>query len=307
MSLKLFDFTAGVNMRNYVTKQNKSRIKKMYKDLSKDLSKEANMLKGRTNVSSIIRTAQITEIQHMIADSLTQIDKNFENLVKTSMLKTSVGVVKDARTLLKDAGLNIKAAYQNVPQDVVARISTGTVYEQGWSLSKRIWMDNRDITKEIQTIVAKGVAGNKTAYEIAKELEKYVNPSAAKPWDWGKVYPGCRKVVDYNAQRLARTMVQHAYQQSLITTCKGNPYIKGIRWDAEGGERTCELCLERDGQIYPIDEVPLDHPNGLCTQEAVLVDDVDAVTDALVDDALEELDSDDYREWKKWAGDFDWE
>ena len=29
--------------------------------------------------------------------------------------------------------------------------------------------------------------------------------------------------------------------------------------------RTCELCMERDNQIFKINEVPLDHPNGLCT------------------------------------------
>ena len=307
MALKLFDFTTGVSFRNYITKQNKNRIKKMYRDLSKDLAKEANLLKGRTNVSSVLRTGQIAGLQHMIVDSISNIDTNLENLIRTGMTKVSFGVVKDATTLLKEAGLNIKAAYQNVPQDVVARITTGTVYEQGWSLSKRIWQDGRDISKEVNTIVAKGVAGNKTAYEIAKELEKYVNPNAAKPWDWGKVYPGCRKVIDYNAQRLSRTMVQHAYQQSLITTCKGNPYIKGIMWIADGGERTCEICADRDGQIYPVDDVPIDHPNGLCTQEAVLVDDVDAVSDALVDDALDELDSDDYRAWKEYVGDFDWE
>lgn len=307
MSLKLFDFTTGVSIRNYVNRQSKARIKRMYKELYKDLQKEANTLKFRTNVSSIIRTEQIKNIQHMLVDGINNVDKNLESLVVQGMTRVSTAVVKDAQTLLKEAGLNIKGAYQNVPQDVVARISTGTVYEEGWSLSKRIWQDGRDITKEIQTIISKGVAGNKTAYEIAKELEKYVNPSAAKPWDWSRMYPGCRKVVDYNAQRLARTMVQHAYQQSLITTCKGNPYIKGIKWLASGGPRTCELCEERDGQIFPVDDVPLDHPNGLCTQEAVLVEDKDEITDKLIDDALEELNSsEDYQEWKKWVGGFDW-
>lgn len=29
--------------------------------------------------------------------------------------------------------------------------------------------------------------------------------------------------------------------------------------------RTCDLCRERHDRIFKIDEVPLDHPNGLCT------------------------------------------
>ena len=64
---------------------------------------------------------------------------------------------------------------------------------------------------DIQYIVAQGIASQKSAFDIAKDLEKYVDPSAKKDWAWSKVYPGTKKVVDYNAQRLARTMVSHAY------------------------------------------------------------------------------------------------
>ena len=113
--------------------------------------------------------------------------------------------------------------------------------------------------------MAAGVAANKSAYEIAKDLEQYVNPNAKKEWDWSKVYPGTTKKVDYNAQRLARTMVSHAYQQSLLATTKHNPFVTGYRWRSAHVSRTCELCNERDGQVYSADDLPLDHPNGMCT------------------------------------------
>ena len=57
---------------------------------------------------------------------------------------------------------------------------------------------------------------NCSYYEIAKDLESYVRPNARLPWnlrmaDGKKIY---KKQIDYNAQRLARTLVQHGYQQS---------------------------------------------------------------------------------------------
>lgn len=32
--------------------------------------------------------------------------------------------------------------------------------------------------------------------------------------------------------------------------------IKKVKWNAEHDEKTCKVCKERDGQIYPIDKVP---------------------------------------------------
>lgn len=302
MSLRLFKFGAAVRLRNQIMKYNKKQIKKLYKDISKDIDKEIQALKSRTNISSVLRVQELYKLKQQTIEAFNNVDPKLEKIILNGMTYTAIGVVKDAQTLLNHAGLKIQGAYTHIPEDVVARISTGKVYEPGWTLSKAIWKDTQKIHKEIDTVIAKGVAEQKSTYAIAKELEKYVNPDAKKPWDWGKVYPGCRKKVDYNAQRLARTLVNHAYQQSLIQTCKGNPYIIGIQWIADGGERTCPICMERDGHIYPVDDVPLDHPNGLCTQAAVMAENVDEITDRLVDDAyedtLEGVDYDAYKEWR---------
>src|SRR5699024_10247721 len=115
-------------------------------------------------------------------------------------------------------------------------------------------------------IIAKGVADGTPIYDIAKDLEKYVNPNAAKQWEWSKVYPGTNKKVDYNAQRLARTLTQHAFQKSFEAAGEKNPFIKDyicLRAFAHG--KTVQLCRDRDGQHYEKDKLTLDHPNGLCS------------------------------------------
>ena len=141
----------------------------------------------------------------------------------------------------------------------------GKAYKDRKGLSERIWLDTKKFNKDIDYIVAEGIANKKSTYEIAKDLEKYVNPKASKDWEWSKVYPNTNKVVDYNAQRLARTSIQHAFQQSQKRSCKKNPYVEHIRWLSSNSSRTCELCNSRNNQLYKINDVPLDHPNGLCT------------------------------------------
>ena len=301
MSLRLYKFGAAIRLRNQIIKANKRQIKNLYKQIYKDLDNEIQVLKYRTNISSILRTQELYKLKNQVIEAFNNVDPKLEQIIVNGMSLASMGVVKDAQTLLNHAGLKIQGAYSHVPEDVVARISTGRVYQPGWSLSKSIWKDTQKIHSEIDTVIAKGVAEQKSTYAIAKELEKYVNPSAKKPWDWGKVYPGCRKQIDYNAQRLARTLVNHAYQQSIVQTCQGNPFITGIQWIADGGERTCPICMERDGHIYPVDEVPLDHPNGLCTQAAVMAENVQEIAEQIAEDTYEEtLGSVGYTEYKQW-------
>ena len=78
-----------------------------------------------------------------------------------------------------------------------------------------------------------------------------------------------KKQVDYNAQRLARTLVQHAYQQSIVEVTLNNPFITSYMW-ISNGSRACEKCIEMDGNIYEKDQLPLDHPNGMCIIEMVV-------------------------------------
>ena len=69
-------------------------------------------------------------------------------------------------------------------------------------------------------------------------------------------------------------MVQHSYQQSFDAVCHNNPFVIDYVWRANGS-RVCELCLDRDGKHYPKDALPLDHPNGMCTMEPNVDDNMD--------------------------------
>jgi SPP1 gp7 family putative phage head morphogenesis protein len=160
------------------------------------------------------------------------------------------------------------------PDAIVHRLVTGQVYKSGWSLSGSLWTDNLKTQKQIYEIVAGGMAQNKSIYEMSRDLERWVNPDKIKPWNLvnakgRKIYP---RAVDYNSQRLARTLVQHSYQQSFVESVKHNDLVESIRWIANGS-RVCEVCESMHGKIFAKDELPLDHPNGMCVMEPVLADD----------------------------------
>lgn len=282
-----------------VTKRNKARIRALYRAAAKDIQKELDSLQGR-NVSEKMRAGYLTALQKKINLALDNVDKNLSTLIKDGMIYTAAGTITDAQKFLGAVGLKINSAFSRVPQDVVARVASGQVYESGWTLSKAIWGNSKKIHDDINKIIVQGIAKQKSAYDIGKDLEKYVNPSAKKPWDWGKVYPGTNRIIDYNAQRLSRTLVTHAYQQSMIEVNKNNPYLLGLKWEASSSSRVCDICQERDGQIYPIDDVPLDHPNGMCTQIAVFDRSLDDIAADLAEKAAKPLENPEYQKWREY-------
>ena len=221
-----------------------------------------------------------------------EVGQEIDRVIRSSMKTTAQGVVDAQRKFLSKIGMfGIEGAFSHVPNQIVTSIATGNIYDDNWTLSAAIWGMSKKTHKDIDKIIAEGVALNKSAYDIAKDLERYVNPAARKEWDWSKVYPGTNRVIDYNAQRLARTLVAHAYQQSLERTCEKNPFVTGYKWVSANSDRTCELCKERDGQIYEKGDLPLDHPNGLCTFIAVIPDSMTDISNRLADWAKGKSDS----------------
>lgn len=265
-------YGVGIKSVSELTTEDSKAIRKLYEDLTKQIQKEVERLSNKNDPTATdnLKKLQLKDLQKSLNNNLKEINEKIQNTIKNGMINVAQNVVNQGNSWLNSIGINVKSSYANVPQDVVANIISGRLYGNNWEFSKKIWGDYNKSKGDISYIVAKGIAENKSTYEIAKDLEKYVNPNARKPWDWNKVYPGTKKVIDYNAQRMARTMINHAYQQSIIEISKDNPFVSGIQWKAAFAKTTCEICESRNNVIYPVNSVPLDHPNGKCTFIAVI-------------------------------------
>lgn len=270
--------------RNAITKQQQKQIRKLYREVAKKIAKEAKSLKGKTNVSSLMRTQYLRILEEQITAEINKISTELHQITNSGMTQVAQAVTKESLEWLSEIGFGTVGLMSNVPADVVRNIATGQVYKTGWSLSKRIWGIEQKTLNDIHTVIAKGIANNASVYEIAKDLEKYVDPKAIKKWDWNKVYPGTSRKVEYNAQRLARTLTQHAFQQATKACNDPNPFVDGYIWrSALAHGRTCSVCMERDGTFFKKEDVPMDHPQGLCTILPYVKQDLSSVADQIAE------------------------
>lgn len=268
-------------IRVQLTLKQQKQIEQIYKGVAKDIDQRVKKI---PNVSSApLQKYYLENLKKQVLDELNKASSGLQDMIEGNMKSVAESVIDSTLDFAQKVGLSIEGLYSHVPDDVVKAVATGQLYDGDWTLSKAIWKDHMKTQYNVNTVVAKGIAENKSAYDIAKDLEKYVDPSAAKAWDWSKVYPGVGKKIDYNAQRLARTMVSHAYQQAFVRSTIKNPFVTKYRWDASNSARVCPICAERDGQLYDKNDLPLDHPNGMCTFEAVIPDSMEDIADRVAD------------------------
>lgn len=272
------DIRSAEQMRNTITKAQQRQIKKVYEEIADEIAKMAKKYDGKTNISSVVRKHQLNIIAKEIEKMVDGSGKDISKIIKSSMKSISEEMANCSVEWLKEVGWEVTNGFTNITKSVVEDITTGRVYKNGWNLSNRIWGIDDKIKQDAYSIVAKGIVEQRTTYEIAKDLEKYVRPSARKTWEWSKVYPGTNKVIDYNAQRLARTLSQHAYQQTFVRTTMNNPWVEKYQW-VSNGSRACPLCMDRDGNVYEKWDLPEDHPNGMCTWIPICKSDDDIISD----------------------------
>ena len=223
MAKQKFSLKNAEQVRQTTTMSQQKEIKRLYEQLYQDVTRKVGQL-GNSN----LQKQNLILLQRDIKNRIKQLNSDIQNGIIRDMRIVSNEVVEDARTFLKQCGFrdeDIHNAFSYVPDQIIRNITSGNVYQDGWTLSGAIWGYNKRTQYDLSKIISIGTAQGKSAVEIAKELEQYVDPSARRQaktiqsWRYDKagnkikdsVYFG---KIDYNALRLARTMISHAYQQS---------------------------------------------------------------------------------------------
>ena len=308
-------FEDAAKAKDAIIASQHKEIQKLYDEWAKDIAARAKFYSHKTNVSAAVSERYYKELYKQMKEQSDLIGKEIQGIITSNMYTIADSVVASNISWLKEFGFSedgLNAAFSYIPNDVVQRLITGQIYQGGWNLSQRIWSDSQQTQKDVYQIMARGLAEQKSVYEIAKDLEAYVKPNARLPWnpvlamrntktgqlEYKRIY---KKQVDYNAQRLARTLAQHSYQQSFIAATEKNPFVTSYRWHSNGS-RVCDLCLARHLKVYKKDELPMDHPNGMCTMEPIVAND-------MVDQLANWFNSPDgtYPEIDAFAGNFGYE
>lgn len=302
-------FRDAFEARDSITKSQEREIRKLYNQWAREIREEAKSLSKIPG--TIDQQRQLAQLYYQLRSASKQLTTEINSSVNkhvTYMGETVSRVNKKWLTSLGFTAESVDRKFSQVRDVAIRNILSGNLYQGGYNPSTRIWNIGDGNLKDMYTIISRGIAENQSLYDIAKQLEKYVNPDVRFPWRvqrWidasGRTHAGIihNGQVDYNAQRLARTMIQHVYQQVLVGLTKDNPFVRGYIWHADGGH-PCSLCIDRDGERFTAESIPLDHPNGQCTIE-VDIDQVE-VMNRMADYTLSQ---EEYDDMVKFFGDLD--
>ena len=90
-------------------------------------------------------------------------------------------------------GQSFRDAFTLPPDNVLTGLISGGFYRDNKGLSERIWGVSKGFEKDVGYIIDRGIAEKKSAVELARDLEQYVQAPAQRDFDWGKVYPSQRE------------------------------------------------------------------------------------------------------------------
>lgn len=259
--LKLVD--EAQKKRIKLTTDQVNSIKRMYNDVWRDF-----IARSRVATSGSMSERWLNDYRKQFRKAVSELNDMLHKQI-TGAMEQSATYAADIQSKMFDM-LNVKPTFSNmftrIPKETVYELVNGGFYKDGKGLSKRIWFNEKKANADFDYIIQKGLAEKRSIADIVDDLSKYVNPNAKRDMDFKKIYPNIgNRQIDYNAFRLAVTSISHAYQLSMQRSCKANPFVEGIKWNISNSHRnTCSVCRSRNGKIYKSDELPLDHPNGIC-------------------------------------------
>lgn len=281
------------NKQIKLTKQNYKDLKDIFKQASKDLSIKSSTAKNKSLTKRFLQD-YVKQLRKITKSISSELEKSIEDSIKESA-NNATSIQLDFFNLIDEKyRLGLKESFtkmfSKVPIEAMSEIINGNFYKDGRGLSKRIWFTENKVNGDIDYIIEQGIAQKKSVYDLSQDLETYVNSDAKKDWDWKNVYPNVgNKQVDYNAQRLARTSINHAYFLSNIRSCEANPFINIMHWELSlqhsirmrGRTDICDTYANNDDGYgrgnFLIKNLPVPHPNCLCTQYAVVEDSLEAI------------------------------
>ena len=265
--------------RNEFIKLNLEQEKELFKIYNdsgnKLIGKILNMTDSRTKTHNIETYKIINEYRTELYQNLTKTIEN--NIWKSSDIQKGVQL-SFVDMIAPDVKINeaLKRTVTKISSDSVKQLIAGEYYKDGKTLSKRLWNITGDNGNKIDTIIKDNIAKGANVRELAKELDKYVNPKNRITTKNFKAGMDSNKI-SYQAQRLARTSITHAQTETMIQNAKKNPFCKGLKWNLSASHFSrmhgkMDECDDYNGRTFKLEEVPLQHPNWICYFTEILED-----------------------------------
>ena len=266
-----------------ITAQQERQIAKLYAEVAHDLGREATKHKKNS-----LGHRWLVDYGKALKRDSKSLYRQIQHTVESNMLATAKAVSgansKFWGSIVPEVSDRFTDVFSTIPQRAVAELMNGGIYKDFTGLSERLWNYQGQFKQDIGYIINQGILAHRSAYDLAKDLEMYLDPKYKCPYEWSRLYPRSNKVVDYSAQRLARTSITHAYQMAMRRSTQDNPFVEKYQWLASNAATgTCELCRERNGKYFEKSSLPLDHPNGRCVVIPVIEKSYDEIAEEIRD------------------------
>lgn len=198
--------------------------------------------------------------------------------IPKKILNQYAKVMKDI-TNNKDVIDKINKNVDVTSRNIVEQMIKGEIYKDGVGLDSRLWSATNASGRKIEDVITSCLARGISSAEASKIISQFAK-SGHHTWDKNKIREKLGNKyankygtggLDYEALRLMRTTNTHMAQLTVMNSDTVNPYNKFVKYHTgHAGSRTCSMCKDRDGKIFPIHDAPLDHPNGLCWLSPVM-------------------------------------
>ncbi|MBY1352389.1 hypothetical protein RHG09_06995 [Clostridioides difficile] len=260
-------------------------ILSVYKDASKTIL--SDIIKNKElNLS----TKYLKKLNKLIEKYINELNQRLVPVIEKSITEAS-NIAKDLQmyyyqSIVPNKSINLAcdAMCIKTTTNVVGKIVAGNFYKDKRSLDSRIWGYSNKNRKDIDRLIKANIARGANAKTLAKSLDNYVNP--VKKTEAKTLEVGMNKSISYQAQRLARTSITHAFVETSVQNAINNPFCVGLQWNLSSqhyirqvkwrGEDECDEYAEQNrfglGEgVFPPEKYPIPHPNCLCYPVQVII------------------------------------
>ncbi|MFA4972963.1 MAG: hypothetical protein WC683_10135 [bacterium] len=161
----------------------------------------------------------------------------------------------------------------------------------GYRLSDRIWRTGAAVRDKADRYLTDSIGRNTPALQMSRDLEQFLLPTRAnlrtrRPYGTN---------ASFDAMRLARTELIHAYSTAQQLAATTNPFVTGMDWALSAAHPRVDICDdiatigmsgERLRPPYPVESCPIpvqaSHPQCLCFL-LPYIDNTQEPTEALVE------------------------
>jgi len=241
----------------------------------REAAKEAEAMAARLipdpGVGAQIRASQAQVLSYELRVQQGQYWGEITRTTRQNMDRAANAAVQGNARLaeyLARAGASNELASQFTLAAMNSGRSVRAKYMNNIQLSPRVYRNQQVLTARVNRIVARGLAQNLSAREMASSVKGFISPAT----------PGG---VNYAAMRLARTEINNAFHGINTELHDELPFVEGVKWELSGSHPRPDECDDladddHDGLgpgVFRPANVPMKpHPHCLCDTYPISLD-----------------------------------